>query len=127
MPCLRLAFAFAVATLFYPGLAILGFGRVCRLFLAPGLDYPCDHNLVPVGRLATQQRNASPGEREDRANRWVLVAFALIGLLDAYLPAYTDRTGFWTMDGQATRWLRCSVRWRRSAADVAGVCARTSI
>jgi hypothetical protein len=28
--------------------------------------------------------------REDRANRWVILAFGLIGLLDAYLPAYTD-------------------------------------
>jgi hypothetical protein len=27
--------------------------------------------------------NLSPGEREDRANRWVLVAFALIGLLSS--------------------------------------------
>ena len=29
----------------------------------------------------------------------------LIGLLDAYLPAYTDRYGFWTLDGDAIRWL----------------------
>jgi protein-S-isoprenylcysteine O-methyltransferase Ste14 len=43
--------------------------------------------------------------REDRANRWVIVAFGLIGLLDAYLPAYTDRKEFWTLDGDAIRWL----------------------
>jgi hypothetical protein len=49
--------------------------------------------------------NLNPGEREDRANRWVLLVFGLIGLLDTYLPAYTDRTGFWTMDGEAIRWL----------------------
>jgi protein-S-isoprenylcysteine O-methyltransferase Ste14 len=49
--------------------------------------------------------NLSPGEREDRANRWVLMGFALIGLLSAYLPAYTDRKGFWTLDGDAIRWL----------------------
>jgi hypothetical protein len=41
----------------------------------------------------------SPGVREDRANRWVIVAFGLIGLLAAYLPAYTDRKGFWILDG----------------------------
>jgi protein-S-isoprenylcysteine O-methyltransferase Ste14 len=35
----------------------------------------------------------------------VLLVFGLIELLDAYLPAYTDRTGFWTMDGEAIRWL----------------------
>jgi protein-S-isoprenylcysteine O-methyltransferase Ste14 len=49
--------------------------------------------------------NLSPGEREDRANRWVIVAFVLIGTLAAYLPAYTDRKGFWTLDGEAVRWL----------------------
>jgi protein-S-isoprenylcysteine O-methyltransferase Ste14 len=29
----------------------------------------------------------------------------VIGLLDAYLPAYTDRTGFWTIEGDTVRWL----------------------
>jgi protein-S-isoprenylcysteine O-methyltransferase Ste14 len=29
----------------------------------------------------------------------------LIGLLSAYLAAYTDRTGFCTLDGDAIRWL----------------------
>jgi protein-S-isoprenylcysteine O-methyltransferase Ste14 len=43
--------------------------------------------------------------REDRGNRWVLIAFLLLGLLDAYLPAYTDRKELWTIDGDTTRWL----------------------
>jgi len=43
--------------------------------------------------------------REDRSNRWVLAAFGLIGLLEAWLPAYTDRADVWTIDGDATRWL----------------------
>jgi protein-S-isoprenylcysteine O-methyltransferase Ste14 len=48
--------------------------------------------------------NLSPGVREDRANRWVIVVFAVIGLLDAYLPAYTERKGFWTIDADTVRW-----------------------
>jgi protein-S-isoprenylcysteine O-methyltransferase Ste14 len=47
----------------------------------------------------------SPGERENRSNRWVFAAFGLIGLLLAYLPTYTDQTGFWTLDGETMRWL----------------------
>ena len=39
--------------------------------------------------------NLSPGEREDRANRWIIAAFGLIGLLMAYVPAFTDRKDFW--------------------------------
>jgi hypothetical protein len=35
--------------------------------------------------------------REDRGNRWFIVAFTLIGLSDAYLPAYADRKDFWTI------------------------------
>jgi protein-S-isoprenylcysteine O-methyltransferase Ste14 len=49
--------------------------------------------------------NLSPGEREDSSNRWVLKAFTALGLLDAFLPAYTDRISFWTIDGDITRWL----------------------
>lgn len=49
--------------------------------------------------------NLSSGEREDRGNRWVIAAFALIGLLIGYLPAYSDRAHRWTIDGDAVRWL----------------------
>ncbi len=43
--------------------------------------------------------------REDRGNRWVIAALGLIGLLDAYLPAYADRKEFLTIDGDTIRWL----------------------
>jgi len=49
--------------------------------------------------------NISSGEREDRGNRWVLAAFGIIGLLGAWLPAYSDRKDFWIVDGDAIRWL----------------------
>ena len=62
--------------------------------------------------------NLSSGEHEDRANRWVLIAFVVLGVLDAWLPAYTDRKGLWTIDGVH--------RWRRAAA-MAGVCPRPSV
>jgi protein-S-isoprenylcysteine O-methyltransferase Ste14 len=43
-------------------------------------------------------------ERGDRDNRWRLAAYAIIALLSAYFPAYTDRIGFWTLDGERLRW-----------------------
>jgi protein-S-isoprenylcysteine O-methyltransferase Ste14 len=61
--------------------------------------------VVLSGAALFTSGNLSSGEREDRSNRWVLVAFALVGLLAAYLPAYTDRTGFWILDGEAVRWI----------------------
>ncbi|MBV9700580.1 MAG: isoprenylcysteine carboxylmethyltransferase family protein [Candidatus Eremiobacteraeota bacterium] len=45
------------------------------------------------------------GEREDRSNRWVLYVFVAVGLALGFVPAYTDRIGFWTIDGEAIRWL----------------------
>src|SRR5262249_16226047 len=49
--------------------------------------------------------NISPGVREDRRNRWVVAVLALIGLVAGYLPAWTDRREFWTLDGDAVRGL----------------------
>jgi protein-S-isoprenylcysteine O-methyltransferase Ste14 len=60
--------------------------------------------LAAVG-LSSTAGNLSPGEREDRSNRWVLAAFSVLALLGAYLPAYTDRIDFWTIDGDAVRWI----------------------
>ncbi len=44
------------------------------------------------------------GVREDRSNRWVLAAFSVLGLADAYLPAFTDRHDFLTFGGDGNRW-----------------------
>ena len=49
--------------------------------------------------------NLSPGVREDRSNRWVLPVFTILALAAAYFSAYTDRIGFWIIDGDAIRWL----------------------
>ena len=48
--------------------------------------------------------NVNPGVREDRSNRWVIAAFAVLGLVACFPPAYTDRIGLWTIDGNAIRW-----------------------
>lgn len=86
------------------GLAILGWGGISPFFA---------HTPLIALALATAALTIaaffagggmSSGEREDRANRWVLVAFGLILLSDSFLPAYADRKDFWTLDGDAVRW-----------------------
>ena len=89
----------------YCALAVLGWGGV-----APFLAHPALLALVIVTFLLSIAAlftggNLSPGEREDRENRWVLTAFGIIGLLIGYVPAYTDRVGFWTIDGETMRWI----------------------
>jgi protein-S-isoprenylcysteine O-methyltransferase Ste14 len=35
----------------------------------------------------------------------VIAVFFVVGLLDGYLPALTDRFNFWTIDRDTIRWL----------------------
>jgi len=104
-PSPRSALLIIAATVAYLGLAILGWGGFAAFFSHPALVALTVALFALSGAALFSQGNLSPGEREDRANRWVIVAFALIGVLAAYLPAYTDREGFWTFDGDAVRWL----------------------
>ena len=101
---LRLAFFTMVATLANLGLAVLGWGGFEGFFSHPALFALAIVDLVLSSAALFSGGNLSPGEREDRANRWVLGAFAVTGLLMAYLPAYTDRNEFWTFDGDTIRW-----------------------
>src|SRR5258705_828308 len=94
-----------VASLGYLGLAILGWGGFAAFFSHPALVALAIVGLVLSGLALFSGGNLSPGEREDRGNRWVLAAFGGIGLLLAYLPAYTDRNDLWTLDRDAVRWL----------------------
>jgi protein-S-isoprenylcysteine O-methyltransferase Ste14 len=100
-----LAFLTVVMTLVYLGIAILGSGGFATFFSHPARIVLAIVFVVLSGAALFSSGNLSPGEREDRANRWVIAAFGLIGLLMAFLPAYTDRKGFWTLDGDTVRWL----------------------
>jgi protein-S-isoprenylcysteine O-methyltransferase Ste14 len=102
---LKMASFTLVGTLAYLGLAVLGWGGLWAFFSHPALIALTVITFLLSGAALFSGGNLSPGIREDRSNRWVIGAFALIGLLAGYLPAYTDRIGFWTLDGDAIRWL----------------------
>jgi protein-S-isoprenylcysteine O-methyltransferase Ste14 len=99
---LTLIFVGAVVQL---GLAVLGFGGFTAFFYhAPLMALAIAFFALSIVAVFAGG-NLSPGVREDRGNRWVIIAIALIGLLDIYLPAYADRKEFWTIDGDTIRWL----------------------
>jgi protein-S-isoprenylcysteine O-methyltransferase Ste14 len=102
---LKMATFTLVGTLAYLGLAVLGWGGLSAFFSHSALIALTVITFLLSGAALFSGGNLSPGIREDRSNRWVIGAFALIGLLAGYLPAYTDRIGFWTLDGDAIRWL----------------------
>jgi protein-S-isoprenylcysteine O-methyltransferase Ste14 len=86
----------------YLALGVFGEGGLRPFFAHPplaGLAAAMAIAAVFVGG------NLSAGVREDRSNRWVIPVFAAIGLAAGWLPAYTDRIGFWTIDDDAVRWL----------------------
>ncbi len=97
--------AVVVGSAAYGALAVLGSGGVAAFFANPARVALAVVFAALVVVSAIAGGNLSPGVREDRGNRWVLAVFSVIGILDAFLPAYTDRVGFWTMDGETIRWL----------------------
>jgi protein-S-isoprenylcysteine O-methyltransferase Ste14 len=104
-PSLKLASISILATLAFLGLAILGWGGFAAFFSHPALAVVALTTLVLAVVGMFSSGNISPGEREDRGNRWVLVAFAVIGVLAAWLPAYLDRKDIWTIGGDPVRWI----------------------
>lgn len=89
----------------YAGLAVLGWGGLRPFFSHAALTAL----LVVLFALSIVSffagGNINAGVREDRGNRWVIAVFLIIGFLNAYLPAYTDRKDLWTIDGDTIRWL----------------------
>ena len=94
-----------VAVAAYLALAVLGMGGLEAFLAHDALIALAVVRVIMAVAGLLSAGNLSAGEREDRGNRWVLAAFAVIGLLAGWLPAYTDRREFWTIDGESVRWI----------------------
>ena len=91
------------------GLAVLGWGGFGPFFSHPAFVAVVVITFAMVAAAMFTQGNLSSGAREDRSNRWVFWVFGLFGVLGAWAPAYTDRIGFWTLDGDTLRWVGLAV------------------
>ena len=94
-----------VSTLVWLSLAIFGLGGPKPFFSHEALIALTVVLCLMVVASVLAGGNLSSGVREDRGNRWVIAAFALVGLLDGWLPAWSDRNDFWVIDGETTRWI----------------------
>lgn len=94
-----------VGTALYFTLAVLGWGGFAGFFSHRPLVGLAAATVLLAIVSCFAGGNVSPGIREDRSNRWVLIAFGITGLLLGYLPAYTDRRGFLTIDNDTVRWI----------------------
>ncbi len=94
-----------ISALLQFALAVFAWGGWRPFFAHPALIALAAVTVALMIAAPFTSGNVSPGEREDRGNRWVLAAFSLIALVNAWLPAYTDRMNVWTLDGNAIRWV----------------------
>ena len=91
------------------GLAIAGWGGWDAFFRQPAFRALAGVTLVLAVLAVFSGGGMSSGEKEDRGNRWVLGAFSVMALLMAFFSSYTDRIGFWTLDGNLMRWVGVAV------------------
>ena len=105
MTTLRMLLTGIVAIIFQFALAIAGWGGWKPFFAHPAMRMLAWLTLGLSVLAIFTQGNMGTGEKEDRGNRWVLGAFTVIAILMAYFSAYTDRIGFWTIDGDSMRWV----------------------
>jgi protein-S-isoprenylcysteine O-methyltransferase Ste14 len=101
----RLAVSTVLSVIAYLGLAIVGAGGASRFFSYSPL-IAVSVVTIALGVLGLfSEAHIGSGVREDRSNRWVVAALGVLGIIDAYLPAYTDRIDFLTFGGEGVRWL----------------------
>jgi protein-S-isoprenylcysteine O-methyltransferase Ste14 len=105
MSGVKSVFTLVLSVVIQFGLAIAAWGGWSAFFRHPAFQALTGVTVVLALLAMFSGIGLSSGEKEDRANRWVLAAFSVIALLMAFFSSYTDRIGFWTLDGDRIRWL----------------------
>jgi protein-S-isoprenylcysteine O-methyltransferase Ste14 len=101
----RLVVFTILSVIAYLALAVAGAGGAGRFFSYPPL-IAIGLVTIALGIVSLfSEAHVGSGVKEDRSNRWVIAALGVLGLLGAYLPAYTDRIDFLTFGGEGIRWL----------------------
>ena len=118
---LKVAGIGVAATLLYLWLAVRGSGGLAAFFRHPARTGVAAASVVMASAAFCSDANLSSGEREDRSNRWILLPLLAIGLLSAFLPAYSERKGWWILDGDTIRWLGFSLYISGGALRIAPV------
>lgn len=104
-PTAGVAFFTIAGSAAYLALPILGWGGIGAYFANDARTAAVIATMIMAVAAIFSGGNLSTGEREDRGNRWVLIAFGVLGLLAGYVPALTDRIDLWTIDGETVRWI----------------------
>jgi protein-S-isoprenylcysteine O-methyltransferase Ste14 len=99
----RAALSFG-GTFVYLAVAVLGYGSISGFFSRPPL-VGLTLVFLALGVAAFFAGGSmSPGVREARDNRWVIPAVSVLGMVSAFVPAWTERIDFWMIGGDAIAW-----------------------
>ncbi len=109
MLSLRLALLTTLSLGLFLGLAVAGEGGSARFFSHPPLVALTAVTVALVIAAMFSEGHIGSGVREDRSNRWVIVAFTILGLALAYLPALSDRFDALTIGGESVRWVGVAI------------------
>ncbi len=105
MSKLWLALVTILSLAVYLGLAIAGAGGPGQFFSYPQLTAVAVVTIALGFAALFSEGHIGSGVREDRSNRWVIAVLGALGVIDAWLPAYTDRIDFLTFGADGVRWL----------------------
>lgn len=105
MKKLRIGALTTVSLAAFLGLAIAGAGGPTRFFSHPPLIAVTAVTIALGFAALFTEGHIGAGVKEDRSNRWVIAALGALSVIDAYLPAYTDRIDFLTFGGEGVRWV----------------------
>jgi protein-S-isoprenylcysteine O-methyltransferase Ste14 len=100
----KMAATAVVSVAVYLGLAVLGEGGFGAFFSNGALTALAVVTVAALIASLFSQVNLNAGEREDRANRWVIPAFGALGVALAIAPALADRYGVLALGGEGLRW-----------------------
>lgn len=95
----------SVVTAAWLALAVYARGGFAVFFSYPALTVVVVATVVMAVVALFTEGNLSSGEREDRSNRHIFLLIALITVLAAYLPAWSDRREILTLDHESVRWV----------------------
>lgn len=105
----KLALGALLSSFAFFGLAVLGAGGWSDFVAKPPLVAVLLIGAAFSIAAMFTQGNLESGVKEDRGNRWVLWTFGILGLLMAWLPAYTDRMSIATIGGDTVRWIGVAI------------------
>jgi len=101
----NLAFSIG-STLPLLALTILGWGDWRTFFSNPARAGVII--LALAGAIAyafSESSGLGMGRREDSSSPWIFIPLIIIAIVFAWLPPHLDRLNFWTIDGDAVRYL----------------------